>query len=128
MSIINSKEKNEITSFAKVPKKEIEIQNIIGTEDILLSLAETNYIYLKNSGKIQKLPYTFKILYMKKDQNKGEYIVIFEKGSFIYNAQSKNSGYNYAFKDYVSLDDTTVIGIVFADETQKKKNFNLDAS
>lgn len=128
MSIVNSRDKNEIARFPKTGKEQIKMQNIISSGDIFLSLAGVNYIYMKDAGRIQKLPYTFEISYIKAAKNRGEYTIISKQGSFIYNADTQKSEYNYAFKDFVSLKDNRVIGIVFADEKQKKKNFNLQAS
>jgi hypothetical protein len=49
-------------------------------------------------------------------------LVVTEKGTFLYDASTQKAEFQYLFRDFVFW-DKALIGVIYADEKQKKENF-----
>ena len=94
------------------------------TSEIFLQVADTYYIFDVSAGKIYTLPYKLPLIYIKPGIRAGEYLVVSEKGTFLYNISTGDSSFQYLFKDFIYFKNM-LIGVIYKDETEKKNNFNL---
>ena len=117
-------EKN-IASFPALSEEEIDASPISSSNDIFLALWEKYYIFRSEWAKLLELDFSIEILYIKAGKKRGEYIIITEKGAFLYDSTSQSSTFQYLFRDYVYDKDDILIGVIYADEEQKKENFGL---
>ncbi len=113
-----------ISEFPKVPKSEVLVDDISGSDDLYIKLWKDTFIYSSSQKSVHKLPYQIVIQYIKKWRVIEEYIVVTEKGAFIYNSWESTSEFQYLFRDYVYAGDD-IIGIIYKDEIKKKENFDL---
>jgi len=67
------------------------------------------------------------IRYAKKSNLSGKYILVTDKGSFLYDITSSQSEYISSFDDIIYLDDY-IIGIIGDSQKQKKTNFSITES
>lgn len=91
--------------------------------EIYFSYGEYIYIFDIVSWNMQKIFFPQKISYLKKDGN--IYHFVNEKWTFLYDNSSQKTQYFYLFKDFITFDNTTYFWIIFQDEEEKKKNYNL---
>lgn len=115
---------HDISDFPFVPADSIFAEYIGDTKDIFMQLWNKYYIFETASGKLHTLPFEIKLLYIKAGKTSSQYIIVTEKGSFLYNINSEESEFQYLFKDFV-YHDNALIWIIYEDEEQKKSNFNL---
>lgn len=114
-----------IYKFPKVPANSIHAEFIPDTTEIFLKFGNSAYIYHRNLGKIFPLPYKIPVLYVKPALWDSLYIVVTQKGSFIYDILDETSKFQYLFRDFVYHEDG-IIGVIYEDEQQKKDNFDLE--
>jgi len=115
----------QISDFPLVSKDEISVDTISGSSDIYIALWDAHYIFHARDRSVTKLPYQFDIEYIKSWRQASEYLVVSDKGVFVYNTTTNTSQYEYQFSDFLYL-ESYLIGVIFEDEEQKKKNFNLE--
>ncbi len=72
---------------------------------------------------MSELPFEMPVDYIKHAETPGSYYVVTPNGTFLYNAMTKTSQYQYLFRDFILYGDD-MIGLVGADETQKIQNFS----
>jgi len=119
-------EDTNLYNFKKIDKNLIDLQNLYNTENfIFISMWDYKYIYDIKSWKVENIFFPQKVNYAKKDL--GIVSFINEKWTFIYDIKSKNLEYFYLFKDFVYFDDKYYLGIIFNNEKDKKKNYNLES-
>lgn len=120
----NKEEIRDITSFTKVPEKDIYAEYIGETKKVFLQIGKISYIFELQSGKLHTLPFEIGVKYIKATLKASLYLVVTEKGIFLYDTLTKKSEFLYLFQDFVYFQDA-LIGVIYSDETEKKKNFNL---
>lgn len=124
MFLENGENFQMISEFSKVSANEIFAETLSDSEDIFLKVWETHSIFKPDTGTLINLDFDIEIRYVKVGKQPGEYIIITEKGAFVYNQTFWTSQFQYLFWDYV-YDENILIGIVYEEEEQKRKNFNL---
>ena len=117
-------EGKELFRFEKIDPTQIEIQEIDQTDSIYIKAAQTQGILDSKAYSFTSLEFIPKIFYIKWGSTSQELIFISDKGAFTYNKNTKIFTYFYAFLDYIPL-EKEYIGLIYADEDQKKKNYNL---
>jgi len=114
----------KIYSFPKIPSHLINIQNIFQIDNtFIIVYGDDAYIYTMNSGNIIKIFFPQEISYVKAFWK--NYQFVNEKWSFIYNTQTKKIEYFYTFKDFIVFDKENYFWIIYSEEEEKKKNYNL---
>lgn len=114
----------EVSLFDMVGRSDISMSSIIGTEKIFLTIWKKYYIFDIVGWKLHTLPFKIKVLYIKPGKIWTQYLIVTEKGTFIYDIIKKTSVFQYLFRDFI-YNDTKMIGVIYEDEEQKKENFNL---
>ncbi|MBW7954592.1 PEGA domain-containing protein [Candidatus Gracilibacteria bacterium] len=113
-----------IYSFNKVLKKEINIIPIDMSEnELLISIGDEKYIFNLDNFLITKTFFPQNIVYAKYMLN--NYYFITKNGSYLYNLQTNKFEYFYLFKDFLMYDSENYLGIIYDNEIEKKKNYNL---
>jgi hypothetical protein len=85
---------------------------------------QDNFIFDTNYFRIYRLPEIKDLRYIKYDIQSWKYIIITSVWAFVYDAWDNNLDFQYLFKDYINKQGY-VIGVIFSDEDQKRKNFNI---
>lgn len=117
-------EQAQIQTFPKINSEDIRVDAIGSSDNIFITLAKNTYIFDTDIRALYKLPYTINIDYIKSTGNDGNYLIVTKNGSFLYNISNESSQFQYIFKDFLYSGED-LIGVVFADEEQKKSNFWL---
>lgn len=121
--VVNGEVK-DISKFKTIQKEDINITEIYSSNNFAIELWNDNYIFDTNYYRIQKLPEIKELAYIKYDLIIKKYIVITSVWAFVYNIQDNNLDYQYQFKDYINMPGY-MVWIIYADEEQKKQNFNI---
>ncbi len=121
--LINGEVK-DISKFKTVQKEDINVSEIYGSDNIWIRLWNTHYIFDTQYFRIQKLPDIKDLEYIKYDLITQKYIVITSVWAFLYDSRENTLEYQYQFKDYISMPEY-MIWVIYANEDQKKKNFNI---
>lgn len=121
----NEEEKKIYTLNFLSDDQKISLDQIYGGDDeIFFSYWQYIYIIHISSWNIQEVFFPQDISYMKKD---GElYYFVNDKWTFIYDNRSKKIDFFYLFKDFIMYDQNTYFWIIFQNEEDKKKNYNLE--
>ncbi len=82
------------------------------------------YFYNIENKNLQKINFEISPKYIKKITNK-KYVIVTEKGSFIYDFENKTIEYFYLFKDFI-IYKNNYIWIIYNSEKNKKKNIWLE--
>lgn len=114
----------DISRFQQIASEKIDVHGIYSSDNVYLRVGEDNYIFDTDYLRIYKIPEIRNLWYIKFDPQNWKYILVTDNGSFLYSLWDTNLEYQYLFRDYVSMDEF-IIWVVFADEKQKKKNFNI---
>jgi hypothetical protein len=117
-------EDKELFRFAKIQANKIQVQEVESTRSVYINTGETQWILDTSSYSFFPLTFIPEILYIKPWITSQELIFISDKGAFTYNKNTNTFLYFYAFLDYVPLTEE-YIGVIYTDEEQKKKNYNL---
>ncbi len=113
-----------IYSFNKILKKEIDIIPInMSLNEILISIWDEKYIFNLDNFVINKVFFPQKIVYAKSMLN--NYYFITKNWSYVYDLLKNNLSYFYLFKDFLIYDNENYLWIIYDDEKEKKKNYNL---
>lgn len=122
----NGTQSLNLYSFSKIKPVDLDVKLVAQTDNMILILhGEESYIYDLWNNTVEKIFFPQKLDYVKKSWN--IYHFVNEKGTFLYDTLSKKMEYFYLFKDFVYYDDEYYLWIISALETQKKKNYNLEA-
>ena len=106
----------------------LRAQKISQSDDILFQVAKGKYrIFNTNTNSQISIPMEPQIRYAKKSNLSGKYILVTDKGSFLYDITSSQSEYISSFDDIIYLDDY-IIGIIGDSQKQKKTNFSITES
>jgi len=103
----------------------LQVLEIPDTSYVYFHIAEFQGLYDTSSQTLNTFVFVPTLKYIKKGGHSQELIFVTEKGSFIYNINTKVFTYFYLFLDYVSIEDG-YIGVIYKDEDQKKKNYDLN--
>ncbi len=114
----------KIADFPTANPESIYAEYIGETKKIFFKITETSYIFDSDIGVLYTLPFEIEVRYIKPTKRLSEFLVVTEKGTFLYYSASKTSQFQYLFRDFVFWKDAQ-IGIIYDDETQKKQNFNI---
>jgi len=114
----------DIQSVPFVAQSDVLAENIYNTDNIFISLGSEKYIFNTARKSLKKIPIELEILYIKSWKTSSEYLIVTEKWVFVYNSNSNTLDYEYQFKDFVYAWEN-LIGVVYSNEEQKRKNFNL---
>lgn len=128
LTLFHKKDQSEVKiySWDKINKDLIDIQKVYQTkQSIVISYGDDKHIYHLTSGNIIKIFFPQEISYVKAFWN--NYQLINSKGSFIYNTETKKVEYFYTFKDFITYDQENYFWIIYKDEEEKKKNYNLES-
>jgi len=128
--IVRYNSDREIFDIAKteiVAKWDIYSEYITDSRDIFMKIWEDFYIFSDATKQIIKLPFEIGVRYIKLWKNKGEYLIVTDKWSFLSTLWGSTPEYQYLFKDFIYLRNE-IIGIIEQDEVQKKQNFDLTDS
>jgi len=118
--------KTRLYDFEKISKDKIDILQIYGTKkEILISIWDDKYIYDLNYWKTTKFILVPKVSYVKKNNN--IYSLVTKKGTFLYDNITAKIEYFYFFKDFVYFDDSSYIWVVYLDDKERLKNYNLES-
>lgn len=118
-------EEKNLYTFKKIPLQNVEVFKVYDDESfVFISLWEEKYIYDFKDDSIEKIFFPQDINYIKKSGN--FFHLINEKWTFLYDSETKNIEYFYLFKDFIPFDEEHYLWVIFDDETEKKKNYNLE--
>jgi len=126
ITLFNKKlEEKNLYTFQKFPPKDIDILKIYDDENLVfISLGEEKYIYDFLNNSIDKIFFPQNINYVKKSGR--IYHFVNDKWTFLYDSKTKNIEYFYLFKDFIFFDDKNYLWIIFDEELEKKKTYNLE--
>lgn len=120
----NGQETLNLYSFQKIERAFLDIQGIEQTNNmIFISYWDDKFIYNLSNNSIEKIYFPQKVNYVK--QMHQVYHLINDKGTFLYDINTKNIEYFYLFKDFIYYDNEHYLWIIFLSETEKKNNYNL---
>lgn len=112
-------------TFNKISSTQIDLQILYQTENmIFISYWDEKYTYNLQNNKIEKIFFPQEVNYAKKSGNILSFVN--DVGVFLYDENTKNIEYFYLFKDFVLYDDKSYFWVIFDDEIEKKKNYNLE--
>lgn len=114
----------EIQAFPLQDAQNLYGEYIYGTEEIFFRVGNLSYIYNISRGELIELPFDIEILYVKTSPQPWMYYIVTKQGTFLYDSLNNRSEYQYIFHDFIHTTETYV-GIIYDDETQKKKNFSF---
>ncbi len=121
---LNGKE-NKIYTFKKAEKVNIDLQKVYGSDNVIfIWVWDEKYIYDILKNDISEIFFPQKVNYVKR--NWDIYSFACDKWTFLYDSTNKKIEYFYFFKDFIFYDDFNYFWIIFDDEKEKKKNYNLD--
>jgi len=124
LQYLSNDQLRDISTFQKVASENIDVTSIYSSNTVYISIGQDNYIFDTDYFRLYKLPEIKDFEYIKYDTQSWQYILVTAVGSFLYTLWDANLEYQYLFRDYVRK-DWFVIGVIFSDEQQKKKNFNI---
>ena len=104
---------------------EIVAEEVSPGRNIFLRHGERQALYFPQQGTLKNITFPFEILSIKETNNPSVFHMVSVEGSFLYHIHSWDFEFQYVFRDYVN-DGEYVIGIVYADEVQKKQNFSFE--
>lgn len=110
--------------FPKIWRSSIEVESIFGSDDIFLRYGEKKYILFSSDSHLQELNFDQNILYIKMWPIRGQYIIVTEKGVFLYNLQENTYEFMYGFSD-LSYSWADIIWVISDDAKSLKKNYNF---
>ena len=120
----NGQETLNLYSFQKIERIFLDIQGVEQTNNmIFISYWDDKFIYNLSNNSIEKIYFPQKVNYVK--QMHQVYHLINDKGTFLYDTNTKNIEYFYLFKDFIYYDNENYLWIIFLSETEKKNNYNL---
>lgn len=119
-----SESAKKIADFPLTEESKIFAEYMLGTQKIFFRIGNSAYIFDKTAGKLHTLPYEMKVRYIKPSIKASQYLVVTEKGTFLYDTSTKTSVFQYLFRDFVYWENAS-IGVIYDNETQKKENFGL---
>lgn len=99
----------------------IEIFEVFWDSKIIVSYDETYVLIDILTWESEQIDFAQDLKYAKKDGN--ILSLINDKWVFLYDVITQKTEYFYLFKDFVYVSPTQYLWVIFADETQKKKNF-----
>lgn len=121
---INDDIKNLYT-FTKIDRNLIDIQKLYQTnKSIFISYWDEKYFYNLNDNTILKVFFPQNVNYVKVDAN--IYSFVNEKWTFLYDLNTQKIEYFYLFKDFINYNSENYLWIIFDNESEKKKNHNLE--
>lgn len=114
----------KIYSFNNIIEGDLDIQKIsMISNQIIILYWDDKYIYDIESWKITKIFFPQNINYVKKDWE--NYYFVNDKWTFVYNINNLKIEYFYIFKDFINYDTNNYLWVIYKDETDKIKNYNL---
>lgn len=114
----------KIFTFNEIADDKLYLDKIYQTEDeIYVIYSDDIYIFNLNTGKEKKIFFPQDLSYIKKNLN--EYSLINDKWTFVYNINSEKVDYFYMFKDFIIYDKENYLWIIYNNEAEKLKNYNL---
>jgi hypothetical protein len=113
--------------FPKTIADEIRVETIAGSDDIFFALGSQQYVFFVSNLELKKIEFWSDVKYIKPTPHAGKYILVTQQGSFLYDIRTSRAEFQYVFKDFVYYEDF-LIGMIFADEDQKRRNFNIEQS
>gem|GEM_PF-1934451 len=113
--------------FQHVPKSKLALDKIYQTEaEIYIRHGDDIYFFDTRSGNMQKVFFPQDIQYIKK-QPSGIYHLVTKVGTYLYQNGVQEPTMFIMFRDFVPYEDG-YLGIIFADDTQRKKNYQIEQS
>lgn len=126
LDIYYKKTDEKIYSILKTDINNFEIKNVFNEENyIYIKTKDTKIIYDLLSWKTYDFFFPQDINYIKKTKN-----IIFlvnDKWTFICDLDTKKVEYFYLFKDFIVLDEENYLWVIFDEEKDKKKNYNISS-
>lgn len=114
----------QLYSFQKIEKSKLDIQKIYQSYNLILIVyGDEKYIYNLNSGTIEKVFFPQRVNYVKQYLNTFSFVN--DKGTFVYDMKNNHFEYFYLFKDFIQYDENNYFWVIYKDEIEKKKNYNL---
>lgn len=115
----------KLYSFIKVSPENIDLWKVFQTDNIIfISIWEEKYIYNLLDDTIDKIFFPQSINYIKR--NWKIFSFVNDKWTFLYDNETRKIEYFYLFKDFIFYDDKNYLWIIYDDEIEKKKNYNLE--
>lgn len=125
MHFLQNDEDKLLYRFPKIPAWEISFMKIFQAIDQWWVIYGGElFVFDIPNYTVTKIWFPQNILYIK--QNHNWYHIVTSLGSFLYDKKTKNTEYFYLFSDFVSIDQDTLLGVIYQDETEKKRNFGID--
>jgi len=117
--------KTKIVSFNDISKDKLDIQKVYSSNNLILIVYwDEKNIYDLKSWIMTKIFFPQKVNYVKKYLNL--YYFVNDKWTFIYDSNTSKIEYFYIFKDFVNYDNQSYFWVIYKDEKNKKKNYNLE--
>lgn len=114
-------------TFTKELSRDIFLDKIYQTNNmIVISFPEDKYLYDLDLGISTKVFFPQELNYVKKEQK--IYHFVNDKWTFLYTPISDGITYFQLFRDFINYDSKNYLGIIYWDEEQKKKNYNIKPS
>lgn len=113
-----------LTSTAKTQNPVLQALEIEDTNYVYLHIAWFQWIFDTTSQRLTPVEFVPSIKYIKKGSSTQELIFVTDKWAFTYNINTEVFTYFYLFLDYIPLTER-YIGVIYKNEDQKKKNYNL---
>ena len=103
---------------------ELDVKIVPETDYVYFQIGEAKYFYDIDSWTIQTLDLWVEVNYIKQWNTNTDFLFVTPVGVYIYDVSVNSFDYFYLFKDFVYTGDNYV-GIIYADEENKRNNFNL---
>lgn len=121
----NGEIKNKIISFNDISADKLDIQKIYSSDNLILIVNwDDKNIFDLKSWIMTTVFFPQKVNYVKRNMNL--YYFVNDKWTFIYDLNTTKIEYFYIFKDFVNYDRENYFWVIYKDEKDKKKNYNLE--
>jgi len=117
---------NKVGSFDIEKKKDILLQEVSWSSDyIYLQMGTNKSLYNIVNKSLYPISLKIPVVYVKEWWNNFEFLMVTDKGTFIYSIRDNSLNYFTFFQDFVYLEDS-YIGIINSDEKKRLQNLWLE--
>ena len=103
----------------------LDVKIVSETDYIYFQIGNTKYFHNIDSWTIQTLDLWVEVNYIKQWNTNTDFLFVTQVWVYIYDVSTNSFNYFYLFKDFIYAADEYV-GIIYADEENKRKNFDLE--
>lgn len=120
-----SGEKTKIYTFQKVSASLLDLYYVSNYyNSIFVKYDKKWFIFDIWNWEVEEFDFWVPLNYVKRDNN--IFSLVTDNWTYLYNLDDKSIEYFYLFKDFLYYSDDSYFWVIYADEKDKKKNYNLE--